>query len=88
MHLAAAVGTRCVAIFAARNPPGQWFPLGAGHRVIYRQTDCYGCGLDVCIKQRKKCILSITIDEVISAVKDLLDSPAGAPFNQVRILPD
>jgi ADP-heptose:LPS heptosyltransferase len=88
MHLAAAVGTPCVAIFAARNPPGQWFPLGVGHRVIYHQTDCYDCGLDVCTEQRKKCILSITVDEVTSAVKDLLNSPAGAQFNQVRILPD
>jgi heptosyltransferase-3 len=78
MHLAAAVGTRCVAIFAARNPPGQWFPLGVGHRVIYHQTDCYGCGLNVCTEHKKKCILSITVDEVISAVKDLLDSPTGA----------
>ena len=33
MHLAAAVGTRCVAVFAARNIPRVWFPFGEGHRV-------------------------------------------------------
>jgi lipopolysaccharide heptosyltransferase III len=37
MHLAAAVGTRCVAVFSRRNPPGQWFPFGTGHRIFYPQ---------------------------------------------------
>ena len=27
MHLAAAVGIPCAAIFSARNPPGRWFPV-------------------------------------------------------------
>jgi lipopolysaccharide heptosyltransferase III len=35
MHLAALVGVRCVAIFAARAKPGVWFPHGDGHRVFY-----------------------------------------------------
>jgi heptosyltransferase-3 len=72
MHLAAAVGTRCVAIFAARNPPGQWFPLGVGHCVIYHKTDCCGCGLNVCTEQNKKCILSITVEEVVTAIEGYL----------------
>ncbi|HVB81189.1 MAG TPA: glycosyltransferase family 9 protein [Candidatus Binataceae bacterium] len=35
MHLAAAVGTRCVAVFSRHNLPGQWFPFGVGHKVLY-----------------------------------------------------
>ncbi|MGA3308106.1 MAG: glycosyltransferase family 9 protein [Xanthobacteraceae bacterium] len=35
MHLAAAAGTRCVAVFSRRNPPGRWFPFGNGHRILY-----------------------------------------------------
>ena len=35
MHLAAAVGTRCVAVFSRQNPPGKWFPNGAFHQVLY-----------------------------------------------------
>lgn len=35
MHLAAAVGTRCVAVFGKTRPPGQWFPCGTGHEVLY-----------------------------------------------------
>lgn len=35
MHLAAAVGTRCIAVFSRHNLPGQWFPFGPSHRVFY-----------------------------------------------------
>jgi heptosyltransferase III len=35
MHLAAAMGTPCIAIFSRHRPPGQWFPFGCGHRVFY-----------------------------------------------------
>jgi ADP-heptose:LPS heptosyltransferase len=35
MHLAAAVGTPCVAIFARHSLPGRWFPFGAEHKILY-----------------------------------------------------
>ena len=35
MHLAAAVGTRCVAVFSKHNLPGQWYPFGSHHQVLY-----------------------------------------------------
>ena len=69
MHLAAAVGTPCVAIFAARNIPRVWFPYGEQHRVVYHEVDCMGCGLETCIVEGKKCILSITVAEVMVAVE-------------------
>ncbi len=72
MHLAAAVQTPCVAIFAARNKPRVWFPYGKQHRVLYHQTDCWGCGLETCIIERKKCLTSITVDEVVAEVRAIL----------------
>lgn len=78
MHLAAAIGVSCVAIFSARNKPGEWFPAGTRHHVIYHQTDCYGCGLNQCIQQEKKCIETITVTEVFDAVCQMLDY-ANAP---------
>ena len=72
MHLAAAVQTPCVAIFAARNKPRVWFPYGKQHRVLYHQTDCWGCGLETCTVERKKCLTSITVDEVVTEVRKLL----------------
>ena len=74
MHLASAVGTPCVAIFSARNPPGQWFPARSGHHCLYHKTDCFGCGLTTCIVEKKRCILSITVDEVFVAVMESLRS--------------
>ena len=68
MHLAAAVQTPCVAIFSARNKPRIWFPHGKQHRVVYHQVDCWGCGLETCVVERKKCIASITVGEVMAEV--------------------
>jgi ADP-heptose:LPS heptosyltransferase len=73
MHLAACVGTPCVAIFSAQNLPGQWYPRGQQHSVIYRQVDCAGCGLEVCIEQKKKCILSISVEEVVAEVESIVE---------------
>ena len=72
MHLAASVGTPCVAIFSARNKPGVWFPYGAEHKVIYHKTDCFGCGLDICKDNEKRCITSIEVKEVMEAVDKIL----------------
>jgi heptosyltransferase-3 len=68
MHLAAAVGTPVVAIYAARNIPRQWFPFGEQHRVVYHRVECWGCGLETCVEQQKKCLMSITVDEVMEVV--------------------
>jgi len=72
MHLAAAVQTPCVAIFAARNKPRVWFPYGDRHRVVYHQTECWGCGLETCIVEQKRCLTSITVDEVAAEVRAIL----------------
>lgn len=72
MHLAASVGTPVVAIFAARNIPRQWFPVGPQHEVVYHRVECWGCGLETCIEQRKKCLMSISPEEVLAAVERLL----------------
>jgi ADP-heptose:LPS heptosyltransferase len=74
MHLAASVGTPCVAIFAARNIPRQWFPFGSQHRVVYHRVECWGCGLETCIEQQKKCLMSISVDEVMEAVQSRMQA--------------
>jgi heptosyltransferase-3 len=72
MHLAAASQTPCVAVFSARNKPRVWFPYGKQHRVLYHQVDCWGCNLETCIVEKKKCLTSITVDEVIVEIQALL----------------
>ena len=80
VHLAAAVQTRCVAVFGARNHEGVWFPCGNGHKVLYHRTDCWGCGLEVCIEQRKKCLTAIQPEAVLSAVQAVLTAPSEESF--------
>lgn len=72
MHLAATMGVPCVAIFSARAKPGEWYPRGDQHTIFYRQTPCWGCGLQECLVHKKVCILSITVDEVFAAVRKQL----------------
>ena len=75
-HLAASAGVPCVCVFSARNLPGVWFPPGKRNTVIYHQTECADCGLETCIAMEKKCIRSITIDEMEEAVERVLSQPA------------
>lgn len=72
MHLASAAGTPCVIVFPARSKPRIWFPWGDQHEIVYHQTDCWDCNLEVCIEQKKKCLTSITPEEVVSAVHRVL----------------
>ena len=39
MHLAAAVGTPCVAVFGTVGKKGEWLPFGAGHHVFYPEPE-------------------------------------------------
>jgi ADP-heptose:LPS heptosyltransferase len=71
IHLAAAVGTPCVGIYAAREKPGVWFPFGRQHKIIYHQTECSGCGLKTCVVNEKKCIHRITSSEVLGALREV-----------------
>lgn len=71
MHLAAAAGTPCVAVFSARNYPGEWYPYGSRHAVFYNQVECFGCRLDDCLEFEKKCILSIRPELVARRAADI-----------------
>jgi ADP-heptose:LPS heptosyltransferase len=69
MHLAAAVGTPCVAIFSGRNLPGEWYPFGKSHRIFYHKTPCFGCRLVDGCPHDKACIRSVTAQDVLCAME-------------------
>jgi len=73
MHLAAAVGTPCVAIFAAIDWPGRWYPFGTNNRVFRVPVDCEGCQLPVS-KNSGKCLEMIGVEEVYAACSEILES--------------
>jgi ADP-heptose:LPS heptosyltransferase len=72
MHLAAAVGTRCVAVFSAQDWPGRWNPYGPGHAVLRRQVPCEGCRLKVCTTEGLRCLTEISIEDVLSGCRAVL----------------
>jgi ADP-heptose:LPS heptosyltransferase len=73
-HLAAMVGTPCVAIFSARNAPGQWQPLGRQHVVLEERPECAGCMLDDCVHEAKKCLTRIETGRVVREAISLIES--------------
>ena len=73
MHLAACVGTSCVAVFSCINQPKQWFPRGEDNRVLMPKTQCVSSGVKTCSNPDQKCILTITTQEVKSAVMEVMN---------------
>ncbi|MEO3407484.1 glycosyltransferase family 9 protein [Mucilaginibacter sp. CAU 1740] len=74
LHLAACSGVPCVGIYSARNMPGQWFPRGKNNQLLYKLPECAGCGLETCIEKQKKCILSISVNNVQQAALKIINS--------------
>jgi ADP-heptose:LPS heptosyltransferase len=72
MHLAASVGTPCVAIFAAVDWPGRWEPFGSGHQTFRRQVECEGCFTSNCFNNNQ-CLELINADEVYGACLQILN---------------
>jgi ADP-heptose:LPS heptosyltransferase len=72
MHLAASVGTPCVAIFSARDNPGRWEPAGRGHIVLRHEVPCSGCVLTHCTEHAQQCLTAISVDHVVNAAMQRL----------------
>ncbi|MBI1923413.1 glycosyltransferase family 9 protein [Candidatus Poribacteria bacterium] len=72
MHLAAAVGIPCVAIFSARDIPGLWYPYGEQHTVLRKDVPCQYCMLVECVKYQMRCLKEIRVDEVVAACSKYL----------------
>ncbi|MEA3328135.1 MAG: GT4 family glycosyltransferase PelF [Candidatus Omnitrophota bacterium] len=70
MHVAAAMGTKLVALFGPTNPV-RHLPSGNGHIVIKKQLKCSPCYKPNCLKH--SCMEEITVDEVLDAVKKQLE---------------
>lgn len=65
-HLAASVGTPCVALFHERDNPGQWFPLGDGHTILQHDVSCAGCRVHECPVVGHPCMNGIPVEPVFN----------------------
>jgi ADP-heptose:LPS heptosyltransferase len=72
MHLAASVGTPCVAVFAAIDFAGRWYPFGKNNFVFRDKIECEGCYLPVCPIENQ-CLKNIRIEDVLTASEKLLN---------------
>ncbi len=70
-HLAAAVGTTCVALFSQRNQRRRWYPHGSRHVVLEGSVECHTCLLDSC-PYDNRCMKQITTEQVIAAAHSIL----------------
>lgn len=72
MHLAGAVGTPCVAIFADLDWKGRFVPFGDKNTILRRSIECEGCLTADCFSKHR-CIDAITVDEVYQACVKTLE---------------
>jgi ADP-heptose:LPS heptosyltransferase len=77
-HLAAAVGSPIVSLFAATVPVGRWRPWGVPHVVLGdQQVPCAGCRARVCPQPGHPCLSAIDVAEVQAAVNQLAAEPVN-----------
>jgi len=76
-HLAAALGTPVVDVYALTNP--QHTPWQVPARVLSRDVDCRGCLKSRCPEGHHRCIGEIGADEVVAAALSLLGAASQAP---------
>lgn len=71
-HLAAAVGTPVVSLFAPTVPAARWRPWAVPcHLLGHQDIGCAGCRARVCPIPGHPCIGNVTVGEVVAAVDDL-----------------
>ena len=73
MHMAAAVGVPCVALFAAIDFPGRWYPFGQKNEIFRHSVECEGCHTPVCFNEHK-CLKMISSEKVFQACSRILES--------------
>ena len=81
MHLAAARGTRVVALFGSTSPVLGFAPVGEGHAVLCRNLPCQPCtvhGLERCPRGHFRCMKEIGASEVHDLVLARLQASSGS----------
>jgi ADP-heptose:LPS heptosyltransferase len=70
-HLAAAVGTPVVSLFAPTVPAVRWRPWRVPHELLFVDVPCAGCRARTCPVPGHPCLGGVTTDDVLRAVDRL-----------------
>jgi ADP-heptose:LPS heptosyltransferase len=76
-HLAAAVGTPVVSLFAPTVSPLAWRPWRVPHELLYREVPCAGCRARRCPVPGHPCLHGVEATEAAAALRRLVGAPAG-----------
>lgn len=72
VHIAAAVGTPVVDLYALTNP--QHTPWGVPNRVLFHDVPCKFCYKSICPEGHYHCLRLVTPDEIFRAACELVDA--------------
>ncbi|NTW02531.1 MAG: glycosyltransferase family 9 protein [Oscillochloris sp.] len=86
MHIAAALGTPVVALFALTNLPEQWRPWQVPHRILFQDTPCQICYNQVCTADHR-CLLGIMPEVVVEATANLLIEQTNRHIRSLEVGP-
>ena len=70
-HLAAAVGTPVVSLFAPTVPAVRWRPWLVPHELLHVDVPCAGCRARECPVPGHPCIGEVTVDDALGAIERL-----------------
>jgi lipopolysaccharide heptosyltransferase II len=76
-HMAAAVGTPVVDLYALTNP--QHTPWHVRSRVLFHDVPCRFCYKSACPENHQACLAGVAPERVAAAVRDLLGAAQAAP---------
>jgi ADP-heptose:LPS heptosyltransferase len=76
-HLAAAVGTPVVSLYAPTVPAVRWRPWRVPHELLSVDVPCAGCRARECPVEGHPCLGGVEVADVVAAVERLV--PVGVP---------
>jgi ADP-heptose:LPS heptosyltransferase len=76
-HLAAAIGTPVVSLFAPTVPAVRWRPWFVRHQLLYVDVPCAGCRARACPVPGHPCLGGVEVADVVAAVDRLV--PLAVP---------
>jgi len=77
-HLAAAVGTPVVSLFAPTVPAVRWRPWKVAHEVLHVEVPCAGCRARECPVPGHPCLEGVSTARVVASVERLAPRASGS----------
>jgi lipopolysaccharide heptosyltransferase II len=77
VHVAAAVGTPVVDVYALTNP--QHTPWAVPNRVLSHDVPCKYCYRSICPEGHHNCLRLVTPEAIVEATRELMNSKQGGP---------